>query len=504
MVELSRHKDVLADILSERLSHAQVKLDLDSICFPEQLAFIRDTHPWVTALCSRRSGKTEVCALDLLNTALNNPDTVSLYITLTRANAERIVWSKLLSINEQYKLGGVPNIAKLSLTFPNKSVIFLSGCNDKSELDKFRGLALKLVYIDEAQSFKSFLRELVDDVLGPALADYAGSIKFLGTPPPLDSGFFMETVKSDAYSHHQWTFWQNPFIAKKSGKTHQDLLDRELKRRGVPINHPSIRREWFGEVSIDRDALVFAYDAKVNHFDQLPQLTDYVIAVDLGSNNENKDTNRDTDAIAVIGWHKHYQVCYLVEEFIGTEIGITPLINKLELVIKKYNPLKVVMDTGALGTKIADELRKRYSLPIQAAEKTRKLAFIALLNDAMRTQKLLARSNSRFALDSQVIEWDYDKSTSDKLVIKDEPHSDICDAVLYGFRECLHWLSQAEPPKVNLRTDWAKHSQHLAEESLQRQIDQQQSQDRQDDLFAIQDMDMDANPLSYYVNKRKR
>jgi hypothetical protein len=491
-------KRVLASVLESKLNDAH-SFDLAKICFPKQLAFIQDKSPWVTASCSRRSGKTEACALDLINTALKHPGVNCLYITLTRANAERIVWAKLQAINEAYGLKGVVNLSKLTITFPNKSVIYLSGCNDKSELDKFRGLALKLVYIDEAQSFKSFIAELVDEVVAPALADYAGSLKFLGTPAPIPSGYFYDTIQSKSYAHHSWTFFDNPFIADKAGISHREILDRELQRRNISVDDASIRREWFGEWTVDTDSLVFKYDRSRNGFEHAPELTDFVIGIDIGF--------EDADAIAVIGWHKYRPGCYLVEEVLTKGQDITSLSETASALIKRYDPLKVVMDTGGLGKKIAEELRKRFDLPIHAAEKSRKQEYIALLNDAMRTSKFYAKTNGRFAADCSIVEWDYDKSTPDRLVIKDEPHSDICDAVLYAYRESLHWQPDIEPKSVDIkqRNVWIEHTRKLMEENLEKQIQAQQAQESFDDAVAIMDMDPfdDMNAAKHYLNKRR-
>jgi phage terminase large subunit len=491
-MELSR--DVIEQTLQKRLGNL-ASFNLNNICFKEQLDFINDPSPFMTACCSRRAGKTEVCAIDLLNTAIKNPGVICLYITMTRTNAERIVWKKLLSLNEQYKLLGMVNISKLSISFPNGSIIFLSGCSDKSELDKFRGLALKLVYIDEVQSFKSFISELVDEVLGPALADYAGKLKLIGTPGPVNAGFFFDTIHNKEFSHHFWTFWNNPFIEKLSGTPHKEVLDRELKRRGVDVFHPSVRREWFGEWVVDTESLVFHYEEK-NHYEELPKLTDYVIGVDLGF--------EDADAIAVMGWHKYFKQCYLVEEKVVKQQGITELTGQIAELIQKYDPLRIVMDTGGLGKKIADELRRRSSLPIQAAEKTRKHEYIELLNDALRTGSFFAKKQSRFAQDSKLIEWDFDKTTPDKRVIKSEPHSDICDAVLYAYREALHWLSEPAKPVINIKDQWIEHTQRLMDESLDRQIQLEAAKDNFDDSLAMMELGLEDNPLSYYLNKRRK
>lgn len=486
--------EIIGEILSERATPKS--FDLKSICFPEQLAFIEDQADWVTGCCSRRSGKTEVCALDLLNTAINHAGSVCLYVTTTRLNAERIIWTKLLNLNEKYTLGGKANITKLSLVFKNGSKIFLAGCKDKNALDNFLGLALKLVYIDEVQSFRRFIAELIDDKLGPTLADYRGKLKLIGTPGALKSGYFWDTLKNPVWSHHHWTFWDNPFLVKTSGLSHQQILDRELQRRGVQVDHPSIQREWFGLWVNDSEALVLHWEAK-NNYQDLPPLTDYVIGVDLGFD--------DSDAIAVLGWDKHRKELYLVEEIITPQQGITPLVTQIEESIKKYSPLKCVIDQGGLGKKIAEELRKRYSLPIVAAEKSRKIEFLALLDDALRSGRLHSKNTSQFTQDSFVVEWDYDKTTADRKVVKAEPHSDIIDSVLYAYREALHWLSEPATEKVNPKDkqSWMKHTQKLYEEQLQRQIDKEEAEESEEKYFATMDFDDPMDVAKYVINRRK-
>jgi hypothetical protein len=137
------------------------------------------------------------------------------------------------------------------------------------------------------------------------------------------------------------------------------------------------------------------------------------------------------------------------------------------------------MDTGGLGKKIAVEMQRRYSLPIVAAEKDRKFENIELLNDAMRTGRFFAKSDTRFAEDCSYVEWDRD---SERLKISDRYHSDICDAVLYGFRECFHWLSTEEPKKIEYQTpEWYQREQEEMERAALNALKASQGSD--DDLL---------------------
>lgn len=410
------------------LSH---KFNVTSFLFDQQLAFVEDPAPFKVAVCSRRAGKTVACAAHLIDTCLKTPDIMCLYITLSMKNAERIVVKDLLKINERYKLGAVWSDSKKSLTFTNNSVIYLCGANNVTEIENFRGVPLKLVYIDECQSFKAYIRELIDDILAPALMDYAGSLCLIGTPGPIPTGFFHYcAVKSadEAWSKHTWTFWDNRFIAEKSGKTHQQLLDRELRRRGVGANDPSIQREWFGKWVLDSDSLLIKYGQDKNDFQGLVPGIPYhfIMGIDIGW--------KDADAICILAYSDTDSTTFLVEELVTEKQGITELVQQIQLLDQKYKVNKMVMDFGGLGKKIGEEIIKRYQIPVEAADKVRKMENIELLNDALRTGRFKAKANSRFAQDSYLVEIDRDKSTPEKIRVSDRFHSDIIDSVLYAFK----------------------------------------------------------------------
>lgn len=443
--------------------------DIRNFCFPEQLAFIEDPARFKAADCSRRAGKTVGIAADLINTARAHPDMACLYITLSRLNAKRILWRDLLAINRQFNIGGRANETELTLTLPNRHIIYLSGAKDKGEIEKYRGFPLKKVYIDEAQSFRTHIEELVNDVLAKSLYDYNGSLSLTGTPPPIPVGFFHDCVHSPAWSRHSWTMMQNPHLKLKSGRDPMDLILEDCRRMGVSIDDPRIQRECFGKWTVDFSSLVFQYSWELNHYDVLPgpesAKWSYVVGVDLGFD--------DADAIAVLGWSDKSPETYLVEESVKTKQGITELSQQLDDVIKRYNPMAVVMDTGGLGKKIAEEMRKRYALPIKAAEKSRKFEFIKLLNDAMRTRKLMAKKDSLFAQDAKLVEWDREKSklNGDKLVVSEAFHSDIADAVLYAYRESLHWLHVPEVTKPKTGSaEWLKMQEEAMWENVQKSL----------------------------------
>ena len=458
------------------------RFDVRSFCFPKQLAFIQDPADVVTAVCSRRAGKSTGCAAHILCRAKGKRRINVGYITLSKISAKRIIWPELRRQNQTFALGGKFNNTELSVSFPNESNIFIFGAHQREEIEKIRGIPFDLVYIDEVQSMRPFVRDLVEDVLEASLFDYGGKLRLIGTPGPVPTGYFYDMANAQGVSHHHWTIFDNPHIKKKSGRDPMDRLKEVLKRRGVTLQHPSIRREFFGEWMADPDALVFKYDAERNHFDQLPEFKTpwrYVIGVDLGYD--------DSDAISLIGWNPESPTAYLVFEDVCPKQGISKLFQKLDSLLKLYRPMSMVMDTGGLGKKIAEEMRKRTKVPVKAAEKIRKLENIEILNDALRTGRFMASKNSQFAQDCALIEWDRDHTdrdrANDKLKISERFHSDAADSVLYSYREAMHWLhvpAVIQPKRGS--PEWFKQEEEKLKEEFRRQVQNQYQ--KEDDLFA--------------------
>lgn len=107
----------------------------------------------------------------------------------------------------------------------------------------------------------------------------------------------------------------------------------------------------------------------------------------------------------------------------------------------------MVMDAGALGKKIQAEIQRRHNLPIDAADKNRKFEYIEMLNDDFRTAKFQAFRNSKFEEDCYLVQWDRNVEDPTKIKVSNSYHSDICDAVLYAWRECNHYFKTAEVVK---------------------------------------------------------
>lgn len=473
--------DILKSLIHKYSKKSEFKLE--SYLFDKQLSFVNDKCLNTIAVCSRRAGKSTSVAASLVLTAYTFDDCTALYVTGSRSDAKKIIWREILKFNRMHNLHGIPNISELTLSFRNGSVVRLHGARDEGEIDKIRGQLppIKKVFIDEAQKIRDhILVTLIDDVLEPALLDYGASISLLGTPGSVPAGYFYRcshNLKEDGsqmenaiWSVHHWTFFDNPHIALKSGQTHQELLDRVLKRRALVVSDPTIQREYFGKWTLDSDSLLIRYNEKINHFETIPTFKtawNYILGIDLGFD--------DADALCVLAWHDDTPITYLVEEVITHGQGISELVEQVQKLDETYHFDKMVVDQGGLGKKIAEEMRRRHKIPVIAAEKNRKFEHITFLNDALRTGNFMAKRNSRFAQDSYMVEVDHEKTTPDKIVVKQNFHSDIIDSVIYAYvaSPSFGYEKPIKKPKVGTKEWFASEEKDMFDQNLEKLKHQQ-------------------------------
>jgi hypothetical protein len=445
---------VLTELVSRRLKgdgYNKVEIKGD---FPEQDSFINDNSQFIAAQCSRRAGKTNGLALKFLRTMEKHPKSSCLYLSITRETARGIMWDVMLELDAKFKIGCVFTESKLEIKHPNGSKLKLMGADAKEYRKKLKGKKFPAVAIDEAQDFASDqLMALIDDSLTPSISDYEDSwLAITGTPGPVPQGYFFDVTQNGKYGYsiHKWTLLQNPHMPNP-----EKFIDNLIKKNEWSSTHPSLRREYRNEWVLDAQSLWIQYNENINHYTELPKehKWNYVLGVDIGF--------RDADAIAVLAWSETTPETYLIEEYLMREQGVESLMKKIDEMQKKYDAHKIVMDEGGLGKKAAEDYRSRFAVPLEAADKAKKQTNVELLNDYMRLSKFKAKKDSKFAIDSYLIQIDWDRSSPNKVVIKKTYHSDIIDAVLYAFRATYGYTYEKPADKAPRwgSKDWARQQQ---------------------------------------------
>lgn len=427
------------------------KIDFYKYVFEKQRIFISDTSKRVLACCSRRAGKSTAVAYLLVKTALQENQSDCVYLTKTRESGKEILWDVLKDILRELDILCTINETTLTINIvKHKSKIKLRSANDRKSIEKLRGLKLRLVVIDEAQMFGDYLYDLIQQVLDPTLRDLQGQLFMTGTPPAHMSGHFVDCVLNKKYSLHKWTWRDNIFFIKsalKKNPKHQnaeDIFEEILNDYQLPIDHPIIQREWFGNLVRSDDLLVYKYRKDVNDCDGIQQVYrnwNYVMGVDIGF--------EDASAIVILGFPKNEKKCYLVHESKFSHANISQLAAHIQTAYNTYRPYYSVMDAGALGKTIQSELNCKFSFYLEAAEKSRKAEYIAMANDELLLGRVKIPYDSSLSQEMERLVWDENKYKDGVYREREGLDNHLCDAFLYAFRKAYHYLSEPEEKKIS-------------------------------------------------------
>ena len=348
----------------------QVILDrLLKLLSPIQLGFVLDADRFKVACAGRRGGKSYADAVYLIYECLKAPNTPTLYLGLTRESAKEIIWDTLVEI-----LGslGIPHEARPSgpyIRFPNGSRITLFGADIPNARNRLRGRKFKLVVVDE-MGFFADADPLIYALL-PSLADYRGSLVMTSSPGEILSGMFYDAYegkKKHEWRQYHWTLFDNPYFQrpatdpKYKNAGEQEVEEIARIKFGGDKTHPAFIREYYGKYIADTTNLVYPYTEK-NLIDKqydMPRAM-YGIGIDLGSVSEN--------AIVVIKFSAYAREVQVIESWKEANLMIDELADVLKEFIAQYDPVVIVADTGGYGKGVVEELKRRYFLPIKAADK---------------------------------------------------------------------------------------------------------------------------------------
>lgn len=392
-------------------------------------------------MCSRRAGKSHVAGEYLVKTCVDNPGVICVYIALTRLSAKRIMWRTLKDIchaNGFYR-DIKWNNTELTVEFPNGSQIILAGASDENDIEVLRGSKYKLVVVDECASFKSHFKEMVEEVIEPALIDLDGTLALIGTPGAACSGYFFDasTSTTSGYSKHHWTIFDNPFIPNSRG-----WLENRMVQKGWTRENPIYKREWQGLWVRSEDSLVYRFNRERNLYDgNYPKNMTYILGIDFGWNDDN--------AFCILGFNNESPNIYVCETFAKNKMLVDEISARIHTYKERYGGFaRIVADTGGLGKQICEEIKARYKLNLLPAEKQGKAAFIEVINSDFAAKRILVPTTEKqFIEEMEILQWD---DNEQKRMEDPRFANHLCDAFLYAAREAKHYLYKAPiaKPKV--------------------------------------------------------
>ncbi len=454
---------LLLEEYAERLLRQKNLPNVLEFAFDKQIQFIKDRSTQKVLFCTRRSAKSFTAGTYLIWEALNNPGCNCLFIGLTRASAKAIIWKDILTIiDTKYGLKANFNQTDLTMTFPNGSVISVTGIDaDEKEMNKLLGRKYRLVCIDEASMYTIDIRNLVYGILGPAMVDpnqdgQSGIICLMGTASDFPRGLFYDITvgKENGWKLFEWTAHDNPYVAKQW----QQALDKIALERPEYMQTPQFKQWYLNHWVIDEEKLVYRFDMQKNLVASIPKHLShngwtYVLGVDTGW--------EDDSAFVLTGYHVNDPHLYVIRVFKRKKMTFDDVSLKIQEFMRdqSYPPHKIVID-GA-NKQGVESMRHRSSIPFEYADKQDKVTFIELCNSDLIQGKikiLNTPDNRPLWEEMSALVWVTD---GDKIKYPKKEHPSLpnhcTDAFLYSWRCGWHYASIPTKPKLIVGSrEWHK------------------------------------------------
>lgn len=431
--------------------------------FAPQTAFVVDPARLKVLLCTRRAGKSYGIAIDFLRDAATHPRANYLYVGLTKESAKKAIWKDALKeIDREMALMLDFSETDLTCTLPNGAVVYVLGFDSsEKQREKARGGKYRRVAIDEAQSFGSDLRALVN-LLRPTLTDDVGTLEIAGTPGIVHHGLFFDLTHDQrpeqagtwtrddietagTWSGHRWSASDNPHIRVQWAAEIATML--AVSPRVVEV--PSFQRERLGRWVIDDENLVYRYASGRNDYGgtlpKLPGAWHYVLGCDLGFN--------DPTAFVVCAYHDHDRTLYVVEASKRSKMDLTDVADNAKRLDGVYRFDAFVVD-GA-NKQAVEEMKRRHDVPWIAADKTGKSDFIEIMNAEFILGRIKIDPIACATLVEEYGGLIWDERVTTRRVEHPASPNHGSDALLYSWRWCYQWASETpKPPPARGTPEW--------------------------------------------------
>jgi hypothetical protein len=441
----------------------------DGIRHESQLRVVLDGAPYVILLCSRRAGKTAGLGRKTLLKAISRPRQNILYVGLSKPHARKFFWNEVWKpLLETFNVPHKRLEDEMTTTFPNGSIVYVSGTDDIRHIESFLGNRLNMAIVDEAQSSpSSVLVPLTTRILPNALLDdmdNPGQLIMAGTVPDVNAGRFMDVWNEGKWSRHNWSRFENPYLKNQEGALATFLSGNP----GLTRESPEVQREWFGRFVFDSSATAYTYDRDLNGYrptlpdwlaetqleipqgsrlfaaKPLPGIEYFSCALDPGS--------IDRASVQVNGWGRTTPTVQHVFDWTssrGAQLSWDAMGRILGLVVKRFNVGWWSYDAGSSKNEL-DTFGRLYGVPaVKAANKADLIGQVRLANSLLVSGKYKVMIGSALEEDYQKARWDADARAKGQWRWASAWHPDPSEASRYSLAPYFDAYVKPAPPITN-------------------------------------------------------
>lgn len=440
---------------------------------PWQEAVLNSNAARLLLNITRQGGKSTTCSLVALHTALYKEHQTILIISPSERQSQEVIRKVVFYLTRLCIKPRMVGDSKTTIEFANGSRIIGLPATENT----VRSFTADLIIEDEAGDVDD---ELHGAIL-PMLIVSRGRLILAGTPKGRRGHFFEYWERGTRWEHHRVPWNECPRIPEA------EIADQKL------ILRERFAQEYECAFLSGGSGLVYGnFDAVRNCIDALPLCTlpgqkwAHMLGMDFGFT--------AATGLCVIATRAYDPCVYVVESSkhrAPTSVGLGTTVTGLEERAAKdlerqmrfaatigarvagleqqYRFTRVIGDTGGLGKGFSEELRRRFRIPIEPAEKQNKRGYQDLMNgDLLLGRILLVRDGNREYIDElTTLPWNDTRSAEAPGF---ENH--ICDAGLYIWRAATTYLQKA-PDATPAETPAQVHHRE-AEDFWKREEDKRQ------------------------------
>jgi hypothetical protein len=390
---------------------------------PWQADVLRSKSRRMLLNCCRQSGKSTTLSTLALHTAIYQPKSLTLVICpalrqsseLVRKVMERVSWLTL-----KPKLEGE---SKLTIELSNGSRIVSLPATEAT----VRTFTADLIIEDEAGDVPD---ELYQAIL-PMLVVRQGRLILSGTPKGRRGHFFEAWERrASTWQRFEIPATQCPRITPgELAAQREDLRDRFPQEYECQFINAS-------------SGMVYgSFDELRNCIDELPKLVTkepwtYMLGVDFGFD--------DACAFTILGYREQDPTAYVVASFKQKGMSPNDVGQRVSELETTFHFTRIIGDEGGMGKGYAEELRRRFHIPVEAAQKPNKRGYIDLLNGDLKASKIkiLRPANEELLKEITTLPWNEDRT-------KEHPgfENHLTDSLLYIWRACTTYLTKPQDNK---------------------------------------------------------
>ncbi len=399
---------------------AEVKVTSNLKLFPWQLQVTNElknhwrgyTH---VVKSKRQCGKSIMLETILLQTAINRSKTCSICLSPTLEQARK-VFNEVKKVIKPTKLYSKHNDLQLLIVLRNGSTIFFKSAEQK---DGLRGYTVTGIYVVDEAAFIS------DDVFFETLAwvNVSQAPVVLCSTPKHKTGFFYKYYML-GLSNEPNIFSYNWSEFDTSALLPPDKLQEY--QRNLPA--AQFKTEFLGEF-LDNEGGVFGDFTSIISNDYNPNLNCYM-GIDWGTGQ-----GQDETAIAIFNSEKQ-----MIGLYHFSDKDETATINYIIELIRKYQPLKVQVETNSIGSVfygLLDKAIKAANLPVMLLKFTTtnesKERLINNFQVAMQNKQVTILDNQTLRIQMDMYEMKVNQNGKRTYNAANGYHDDCIIAMLLSF-----------------------------------------------------------------------